>query len=478
MSNLSCLTCGRTCKDKKGLTLHQNKCNPVKPSLVFQCEFCYKTCSTQQNLNSHLNSCKERNRQEIERKINEVKQQYDKEKESLLHQHSKQLTDLTSKFAQEKEMLSHKNDFYISQIKSDLDHKIKECDKLNEEISVKDKTIKELKQELSTTTLERREISRKMISFAEKATSNQGGNTIIQGSHIHNHLQLQHFNPSLIMGHIKPPDVIIRSIPQLVDHIMKLGFSNFYRISDRARKSILWVDEGGNTVKDSNCSMMSKRVIDTLRPELDKQQVYLEQQLEFCSNKPDKDLDKLISLQQDVSFTKCLRKEDKSLMKNLQTEIASRAKNKNDTTVDTPKLVGYTELIEQIEQCLYANIHEWIGLTLPEFGRYLQQTLPNYINVEGASSSAEKPYVVVQDDNHHPKMVYHDEISSYVLKALEDIFQPRVLKLIRHLMTSQISRTSKEIDEMLNKLETAVTSGSFSEHDSIQLLDGMIGKRA
>jgi hypothetical protein len=51
----SCTKCGRQCKDKKGQSLHENKCG-VERSRI--CTYCNSTFASVDNLNRHYLSCK------------------------------------------------------------------------------------------------------------------------------------------------------------------------------------------------------------------------------------------------------------------------------------------------------------------------------------------------------------------------------------------------------------------------------------
>jgi hypothetical protein len=57
--SFNCEKCGRECKDKRGLTLHYNKCNGPQS---LECEFCKEEFANHYNLLSHLTRCKHNNK--------------------------------------------------------------------------------------------------------------------------------------------------------------------------------------------------------------------------------------------------------------------------------------------------------------------------------------------------------------------------------------------------------------------------------
>ena len=54
-SRFICSKCGKECKDKRGLTLHRNRCNIDRQ---FICEFCNQEFATSYSLSMHITRCK------------------------------------------------------------------------------------------------------------------------------------------------------------------------------------------------------------------------------------------------------------------------------------------------------------------------------------------------------------------------------------------------------------------------------------
>lgn len=517
----SCSRCGKECKDKRGLTIHEKKCGS-DPSQLYSCDYCNTTYTSKQNLHRHQEKCmdylfyvkQEEVRIQLEKRykdtIDTLKQEiseiqharhnYGQQVEEIKEQYQKELDVIRTKTAKEEAELRKKILFLQEDVKRtetskqamvnmvihEKDQIAKELEEIKELYQQQKVIVEELRKENKDLSIERKEINQKMIIFAEKATTNAGSTTILQSNysnHISNNLHLQHFNPSIIMGHITPPDVIIRSVSQLVDHIMKLGFSNFYRISDRSRKSILWYDEDGNPVKDSNCSMIARRVISTLRPELDRQQAFLEQDVERYSKQNNRDETRLLSMRKDLSFTRSLKEQDKMLMKDLQTEIASRAKNKNDTTVDTPKVISYINFCTRLENILLPDLTEWIDMDNKTFGEYVGKQLKDHFQVEGGSSNPEKPYIIITSDDGIKKVLYADDFLHMLRQSLEIILTTRVLPVIKDCLLTEKKIDRSRVSAILEwirpsstlSLSQDDTSVAFSECDfGIQIVRALV----
>lgn len=475
--NYNCEKCAQVCKTLRGLRVHQAKCltsrNIDQPNMI--CNRCTRVFSSKYNLDRHLESCVLIESTKVIDIFNHFKNQVEErieEKDEMCKMFVKQERQhaeaLVKQIEHEREN-THKN----------LQNALAEIEEL------KDK-IKNLEDEKKKLSVDHREMTQKMIYYAEKSFSTTGTTIVNNVSNIQNQnnthtLQLQHFNPSVITGYITPPDVVIRTVSQLVDHIIKLGFGNFYRISDRSRKSILWYDETGKEIKDSNCSMIAKRVINTLRPELDRQQAYLDQELEEQIKKPAtlQDFSKISSLRENIAFTRSLKDENGEVMKSLQNEIATRAKDKQDTSVDVPKIATFNKFIHALEQTLVPNIPEWIDLVDAELGVYIKTKMSSLIKIEGASTG-EKPYFVIRDDDDFAKIVYEKDLIQFFFKAVETITPKKTIQIMGTCLTKKERELNPEaLSSRLEWLsEHSDISGLEEKDDSIHaILQSIVSTR-
>ena len=524
--SLICDKCGKECKDKIGLAVHQKKCGVEKEQLTYSCPHCLKIYVTKQVLQKHILTCKvyidmlkeeelkvvsrqyetshkeyklERDTEFNEYKLKRDKEfnEYEKESEKKLIQRDKEYNDY--KAQRDKEFNDYKaqrdkecNEYEKESEKkiASLENKLKQLetsnkgelnmaiydrDKCHDEIDVLKAQIKELQETKKTlernfndANLERKQLSNKAFTFAERASIHTPGKTIVQHvSNIHNNqrtINIQHYNPSLIVGHIVPPEVIIYSVNGLVNHIDRLGFGNFYRMSDRSRKSILWYDEQGLEIKDSKCTLMSKKLIETLRPELQIQKAYLQQEVERVKGLPTSQRSQtaLNELNNTILFTTSLLDQHKTTMKALQEEIGKRAKSKHDTSVDIPKVRTYINFISQVQVALIPHIKEWIGLTSKDLGRYIAKKIKDGYAIEGASRQDDKPYIVIQDDEGHHKMITEIEFEDMWKKIIEPLVQKETVGIIEHFIEAKIDYNQENAIKAMKWLQQ-VSSSLFVE---------------
>lgn len=369
---------------------------------------------------------------------------------------------LRSKCDEEVKMIEKSKDCLINMFDNERKIFTDEIKELKEKLEQQTKEVVTLRQQNRELDLERRTVNTKMISFAEKA-NNTLASTIVNNyttNHNNNHVQLQHFNPSLLIGHIKPPDVVIRSVQQLVNHIMSLGFSNFYRISDRARKSVLWYNQDGKEIKDSNCSMIAKEVIKTLQPELIQQKAYLEQEQTIQNSLPPSKQDntKLAELSENLYFTTSLIQEQPQIMKSLQSELGSRAKNKNDASIDLLKLKTYNKFIYQVQSALLPKMKEWIGLEPKALGEYLATKLKGFFFTEGSSTNVENPNILIKDDEGKKQLVKMESFINILIESLKSILDSEVFSVVKELALDdtkidivQAKQTFERIEQLSQK---------------------------
>jgi len=465
--SLFCSKCERPCKDKKGLSLHEKKCGVEKEPVSFICSFCTKELCTKHVLEKHMSICRAYTDKIKEDKLKDTISSKDREIEEYKSQKDNEIQQLK---------MSHQS--MLNMACADRDKYYQDFLSLKEAYKALESRNLQLEKKIDNLELDRKEISNKMIFFAEKSAQ-QTSSTIIHNTNNlmqNNLVQLQNFNPSMIVGHIRPPDVVIHNTSQLVDHLLRLGFSNFYRISDRSRKSIVWHDEKGNAIKDSNCSLISKQLISTLRPDLDRQMAYLQHELERMNSIPEhqRDEDARISILQDISFTSGLLQQNKHTMKALQTEIGSRAKNKNDTSIDVPKVRTYLNFISQLQLALSPAYKEWIGLSTKDLSRYLSKQIRSYYDVEAGSKHSDKPYILVKDDNGYTRMIYEKEFQDLWKKAIEPLVKNEVYGILKHSVQDDVHYNKKIAGQTISWLKKLSTNEDTTEgHDMRELLYGI-----
>ena len=153
--SLFCSKCERPCKDKKGLTLHENKCNPEKEPILHICSYCSKELCSKHVLEKHLTTCKERIKKDRETQIKEIVSSKDSEVDAYRSQRDQEIEEYKRYKEQElKECMSRRDQHILI---------------LEETILSLQKENYLLKKKLAETEIEHKEINKKMIFFAEKA---------------------------------------------------------------------------------------------------------------------------------------------------------------------------------------------------------------------------------------------------------------------------------------------------------------------
>jgi hypothetical protein len=308
---LSCTNCGKTCKDKKGLTKHQNRCIAASTILELQCIYCNHTYASRQVLERHILSCERYKESMIEQKyinlIEEQKKELEFIKQQVLILKDQEINSIKEKCNidlktiiqikdQEinilKERLIREEESYKRQLKMEEDN-IKRTIEKNKELEeqVKSLQARELTLETKIKHMEKK-TEYYIQAYIQTVQKEQAGKTVI---HNHNHiqnqnnnnggLQLQHFDPSVLTGKLNPPSVMVLNHDQLVDHLKNNGVCNFFRTTDRSRKSLLWYDKDGKEVRDSNGSQMTTAILKALEPEIHSQIRHLQERLNDLSSR-------------------------------------------------------------------------------------------------------------------------------------------------------------------------------------------------
>jgi hypothetical protein len=339
-----------------------------------------------------------------------------------------------------------------------------------EKRSERDRTIKELNQKLSSLERKNDMLNANMIDFAKKATDKV--TTIYNGnvSNVQsNTLQLQHFDPSQFRDKIKPPFRMIYSVPQLVDHLHKFGFGNVYRSCDRSRNAVVWIDNEGTEVRDSNCSQLREHALKAMEGDLRSQLVYQKEREAHLEKMEGTDhLNELIRVRTNISFCHQLLNRDTKLMKDVQKELSKRAKNKKDTTIDVPKIVGYTNFLSLLDTTLFPNILDWITLSITDLGTWLGRQLHNDVHVEGGSFSEESPFILIKNDEGNVKIVDAIEFHNYVKTAYNQTMTYQCQTIVDHLLTHISSLNTSNVENLIRWIE------SPSKEESCLLLRSFI----
>jgi hypothetical protein len=147
-----CYKCGKECKDKKGLSLHQNKCGIDRST---QCSHCSIVLSTIDNLNRHYLTCKV---------LKDRKQQDEKEREKLVLSH--EFEEIKKDYENKLNHINTEYQLSISTVKKLYDH----IDRSQEKITELEQIISNQKEKILQLENKTDYLNEKMIHFAERAT--------------------------------------------------------------------------------------------------------------------------------------------------------------------------------------------------------------------------------------------------------------------------------------------------------------------
>ena len=332
--SLVCSKCSKQCKDKKGLSLHTKRCEYTSNTT---CEYCNDTYKSVYILERHLLTC-------VEFRLHKQREAFNKEIEAFnkeIEAFNKKIEDLTityeTKISTLKEDLTITYETKISTLKEEINkiegfHKgqIKtyhdESYSLNREIQLLNKELKQKTDihEQATQEYKKKEsiYNRKIDEFVstisslvtdhtslykmslQQAYSNNNNNMTINNFH-NNTVQLYNFDPSKFRGKI-PSNRLITSEDQLVHHLIENGIKNYYRVTDRSRGTIVWINQKGQEIRDSGGTALTSQLYDTLHEDFLAQKEYSSQQLKKEG----------LSEDQENKFRRSVNVSDKILQKN------------------------------------------------------------------------------------------------------------------------------------------------------------------
>jgi hypothetical protein len=485
-----CDKCGKECKDKRGLTVHSNKCTANRH---FICEFCNLELSTSYNLSVHITRCKtlktqkelmtkeeilslqsdlQTSKNEIvrllriqqetkdtvsnyETKIKDI--QYDYENKLKIYQ-SNQQSELKDKESIHQKELSDlktalQNDF-SQQLKirdNDLSSYHKDIGDLTEKLRDKEQQLDDLKEVNKTLLVDNRTLINTMSTLSLKDTTTN--NTIInQPSYHDNRIQLQCFDPSMIQGRINPPNYVIGNVDDLVGMLRSQGVRNCFRVNDKSRGTISWNKPGEGEIRDPNAEQFLTHVIDSLNSDLIKEKSYYEEELKALCSADDLDMYQIDESRGFVNFCSELLKKKPETLKKIKRELIKQGKSKNDPEVDQVHDVTYTKFVTSIILALFPNILDWIDKSFYEIGRLLASKTKDYYHTEGASRH--KLYIVIHSDNNTNKRTESKHLISYLSEAMNCVFDSELVeRSFENILITHKGLNAERVQDVLNYIK-------------------------
>ena len=463
-----CPQCDKDCTNKQGLTSHLKKCG-VSASPT--CEYCHSIFKSKANLNKHLTTCKvykdllteqkhqstktaletsyEQKIQELTILIETKKQEYDKKIQTLKEEHHRELQKTVKDLKQDTEC-------QVRLRETDLISTTNELAKLKEDhlLVISEREI--LKKKVEEAEKEYRFLTHKVIDQSSQITTLSLGSTNITNntiSQVQNNVQLQMFDPSVIKGRIHPPEMMVSSVPQLVNHLFRLGAGNYFRVTDKSRHNTIWNKPGRGPIKDASCMELSNYIVDTLVDEIQTQQSYWEVELNRLLSSLDPDMYRVNETQEHIRFCRNLLGKEDELMKELQRTIVNRGKNKGDTSVDQIYEISYYNIINAIEFALLPHIEEWFSMSFYKMGRYLGQRIRDHYHTEGGSR--ENRFIVIKDDHDGNHLIYAEKLQELIHEALmPKLFHHETKDLLHHILVKCCTIKEDAVEQTLSYIES------------------------
>ena len=463
-----CPRCGKDCTNKSGLASHRKRC---EAEMNLNCDYCQLTFSSKPNLVRHMTTCKKYRDFLTEEEHKKVKTQLEKTYEEKI----KELNDLLCKRQKDHELIlsslvdEHQRELQktIKELKQDTECQVKlretdlisvtnELAKLKENDLIITSERELLKRKVEEGEKEIRYLTHKVIDQSSQIATLSLGSTNITNntiSQVQNNVQLQMFDPSVIKGRIHPPEMMVSSVPQLVNHLFRLGAGNYFRVTDKSRHNTIWNKPGRGPIKDASCMELSNYIVDTLVDEIQTQQSYWEVELNRLLSSPDPDMYRVNETQEHIRFCRNLLGKEDELMKELQRTIVNRGKNKGDTSVDQIYEISYYNIINAIEFALLPHIEEWFSMSFYKMGRYLGQRIRDHYHTEGGSR--ENRFIVIKDDHDGNHLIYAEKLQELIHEALmPKLFHHETKDLLHHILVKCCTIKEDAVEQTLSYIES------------------------
>jgi len=246
---------------------------------------------------------------------------------------------------------------------------------------------------------------------------------------------------------------MVSSVPQLVNHLFRLGAGNYFRVTDKSRHNTIWNKPGRGPIKDASSMELSNYIVDTLVDEIQTQQAHWEVELERLLSSTDPDMYRVNETQEHLRFCRNLLDREDELMKELQRTIVNRGKNKGDTSVDQIYEITYYKIINAIAFALLPHVDEWFQMSFYKMGRYLGQKIREHYHTEGGSR--ENLYIVIRDDHDGVHLIYSEKLQELIHEALmPKLFHYETKELIQYILTKCCTIKLDAVEQTLNYIET------------------------
>ena len=497
----SCERCNKVCKDKRGLAIHNSKCKDVPVETIPTCKYCNAEFKTIYSLHSHYTSCQELKifnikeelkihyqtilkdqQHQSEKEVNDIKNHYDIVIKDIQNEFTKKYSQYESTIKNIQTEAETRYLHYESTIKdlqnssdkrySQYEEKIRMLN-IQHDMSIKSLSeehcrhvtqIKSLEDTIKTITSQKTTLEAKIADLENKTyhfmnayiqkDQREKAPTIINNNHSgnNNHITLQ-LDVSAFVGKIQPPHVMVGNVDQLLNLLQQNGLTKYYTVTDRSRKSLTWIDEKGDEIKDTNGTQMVTKLLKCIEPDITRQIQF--QQEEVNQLRARKDAHNFTEAIQDrnnsIQFCQSLfAPVDNKLMNKITKGITAIAKTKKDKSVDTPpQAPGFKNLIASLVTALFPEVNKWFTLSPSTFGAYLYKHLRDIVHVE-QPCLVNKTLYILNDQNAREKLSSR-QFAKIIQDAIEEVFTPMVRNIVLHLYSVRLNRTTEQ-EERQNQM--------------------------
>ena len=508
-SEFICEQCNKCYKSLKTLNNHNIKCNTEQ-----KCKYCSEEFSSLSTINRHYKICKdykyilkietiikekEQEKIKYEIKLAESKIKYDNEIETIIKEKEKEklkdeikLAESKNKYdteidnirtEKEKEKLKYEiklteskmeydNLFKTSQINySEYETFISKHKKEYKDLdNSSSKIINELKYKIKDHEKEAKIDKVNLYKFTNEIIKLRNNTTNITNNN--NNINIQNilkFDPSSISVKMTD-DKFIKNEDQMVNHIIKHGITNCFRVTDKKRNTLTWKDGNGTDIKDPNGISFANTISDAIKPDMIIQKEIAEQKIAHMNTKKEQDINytKMNEYKEVTEFSNNIISKHKNTMLNLGKKIAKAGSGINDKSNSYVSSNIYSNFMTELSNVLIKNFDKWIIYDIYNLGQFLKREM----NLKIIKEANDYPlYIIIKDNDEVECNIFGKEFEKIIKQSMTDtlsnIYMTLTLKILSNIDKYNEENVSKMIEWLKSDAEIS------NEENYTMLMSGM-----
>ena len=488
ISEFICEYCNKCYKSLKTLNNHNIKCN-----IEQQCQYCSGFFTRTSSIIRHYKTCKDYQyaiKIEILKKEKEQdKIKYDnaidniiKEKEQEKIKYETEIDNIRTEKEKEKlkyeiklteSKIEYDNLFKTSQINySEYETFISKHKKEYKDLdSSSSKTINEFKYKIKEMEKEAKIDKIKLFKYTDEIIKlrNNPTNITNYNNNINNNINILKFDPSSISGKMND-DQFIKNEDQMVNHIIKHGITNCYRVTDKTRGTILWKNEEGVEIRDQNAISLANTISDAIKPDMIIQKEIAEQKIAHMNTKREQDINytKMNEYKEVTEFSNNIISKHKNTMLNLGKKIAKAGSGINDKSNSYVSSNIYSNFMTELSNVLIKNFDKWIIYDIYNLGQFLKREM----NLKIIKEANDYPlYIIIKDNDEVECNIFGKEFEKIIKQSMTDtlsnIYMTLTLKILSNIDKYNEENVSKMIEWLKSDAEIS------NEENYTMLMSGM-----